>query len=243
MVSYDGTDFHGWQRQPARRTVQGVLEETLSRVLGAGVEVAGAGRTDAGVHARGQNASFETESRLPLRAFVPRLNRELPADVRVLSAEDREPEFHARRGATARRYAYRLLDRDDVLLRRLAWCPPRRISPEALERGTRPLEGVHDCRSFESTGSPSRTTECRVDRARWSRWEGGLRLDIVADHFLYHMVRTVVGTVLAAAERRDPAAHTRSVIDAHDRALAGATAPPQGLCLEEVFYAPRRSGE
>jgi len=239
VVSYDGTDFHGWQRQPGRRTVQGVLEETLSRTLSEKVEVAGAGRTDAGVHARGQSASFATASRLPSHAWAPVLNRELPEDVRVIAAEDREPDFHARHDATARRYAYRLLDRDDVLLRRFAWCPPGRVQPEALERATRPLEGRHDCRSFESAGSPSRRPECCIDRARWSRWESGLRLDVVADHFLYHMVRTLVGTALAAAEERDPAAGMRAVIEARDRSKAGISAPPQGLCLEEVFYSAR----
>ena len=240
MVGYDGTDFHGWQAQPGQRTVQGVLEDTLSQTLGERVEVAGAGRTDAGVHARGQSVSFRTSSKLPVRAWVPLLNRALPDDVRIVSAEDREVDFHARHNATGRRYSYRLLDRDDVLLRRIAWFPQRRIQAESLERATRELEGLHDCRSFESAGSPSRHTECLIDRARWSRWEHGLRLDIVANHFLYHMVRTVVGTALAAAEERDPEGAMRSVIAARDRARAGATAPGRGLCLEEVFYAPRR---
>jgi tRNA pseudouridine38-40 synthase len=240
VVSYDGTDFHGWQAQPGQRTVQGVLEDALSRALEESVEVAGAGRTDAGVHARGQSVSFASASKLPRQAWVPVVNRELPEDVRVVSAEDRDPDFHARHDATGRRYSYRLLDRDDVLLRRFAWFPQRRIHSESLERATRELEGLHDCKSFESAGSPSRHTECRVDRARWSRWEHGLRLDIVANHFLYHMVRTVVGTALAAAEERDAPGSMRSVIAARDRSRAGATAPAQGLCLEEVFYAPRR---
>jgi tRNA pseudouridine38-40 synthase len=239
VLGYDGSEFHGWQRQPGQRTVQGVLEETLSRVLDEPIEVAGAGRTDAGVHARGQSASFATRSSLPARAMAPVLRRELPADVQVISAEDRAPDFHARHDATGRRYAYRLLDRDDVLWRKFAWQPRTHLEPPALDRATRVLEGRHDCRSFESTGSPSRNTECQIDRARWSRWEAGLRLDVVADHFLYHMVRTMVGTALAAADTRDPEGAMREVLAARDRARAGVTAPPQGLCLEEVFYVPR----
>ena len=243
MLAYDGTEFHGWQRQPGQRTVQGVLEEALSHVLSERVEVAGAGRTDAGVHARGQSASFATSSRLPARAFAPVLDRELPEDVRVIRAEDREEGFHARHDATGRRYAYRLLDREDVLWSRFAWQPGVPVDAPALDRATRTLEGRHDCRSFESSGSPSRNPECRVDRARWTRWEGGLRLDVVADHFLYHMVRTLVGTALAASTTSDPAGEMRAVLEARDRARAGVTAPPQGLCLEEVFYGSRGAAE
>ena len=118
-VAYDGTAFHGWQRQPGVRTVQGALEGALARVLGVeAIAVPGAGRTDAGVHARGQVASFACESSLPARAFPPLLGRELPPDVRVLHAEDAAPGFHARHSARARRYAYRLLAVPDVLRER-----------------------------------------------------------------------------------------------------------------------------
>jgi tRNA pseudouridine38-40 synthase len=236
VVAYDGTGFHGWQRQPELRTVQGVLEESVQRVLGEGIEVAGAGRTDAGVHARGQGASLAAATRLPARALPPLLNRALPADVRVVSAEERAEGFHARHSARGRRYAYRLLDRDDLLLARHAWRPRQSIVPERLESATRVIEGTHDCASFESSGSPASTTVCRISRARWSRWEGGLLLDIVADHFLYHMVRSVVGTALAAAAARDPAAHMSAVLAARDRRRAATTAPAQALCLEQVFY-------
>ncbi len=236
VVAYDGTDFHGWQVQPGRRTVQGVLQDALSGLLEETVEIAGAGRTDAGVHARGQCASFTTSHRLPARAYAPSLGRRLPRDVRVVEAEERPEGFHARHSARARRYAYRLLDRDDVLLGRFAWAPPAPADPAALDRATRVLEGAHDCTSFASSGSPARTNVCRVHRARWSRWEGGTRLDIVADHFLYHMVRTVVGTALAAARTRDPEAAMGRALAARARAAAGPTAPPQGLSLEQVFY-------
>lgn len=240
-VAYDGTGFHGWQVQPAQRTVQGVLEEALSELLNERVEIAGAGRTDAGVHARGQCASFATSSGLPLRAFVPELRRRLPDDVSVTAAEEREPGFHARHSARGRRYAYRLLDRDDVLCRRHAWAPPHPAAAGPLDRATRALEGEHDFAAFASSGSPVSTTVCRVHRARWSRWERGLQLDIVADHFLYHMVRTIVGTALATARERDPAAAVRTILASRSRSAAGTTAPPQGLSLEEVFYPP--SGE
>jgi tRNA pseudouridine38-40 synthase len=237
VVAYDGTAFHGWQVQPGARTVQGVLEEGLSELLGSAIKVNGAGRTDAGVHARGQVASFACEGRLPARALPPRLARLLPADVRVLAAADAPPGFHARHSAVARRYSYALLDADDLLWSRFAWRPPRLGPAAALERAARVIEGRHDCSAFRASGSSSADPTCTVYRCGWTRWERGVRLDVVADHFLYRMVRAIVGTALAAARERDPAAAMRRVLAGRERARAGATAPPQGLCLEQVFYA------
>ena len=238
VVGYDGTAFHGWQIQPGRRTVQGVLEEALGQVLGAGVKLNGAGRTDAGVHARGQVASFEAATRLPARALTPLLARVLPPDLSVERAEEARQDFHARHSAVARRYSYRLLGADDVLWSRFAWRPPRAVPAAALERAALVLEGTHDCSAFRASGSSPANAECTIFRAGWAGWEGGLRFDIVADHFLYHMVRNLVGTSLAAGGERDPGAAMRRVLASRDRARAGVTAPPQGLCLEQVFYAP-----
>jgi tRNA pseudouridine38-40 synthase len=241
VVAFDGTDFHGWQRQPGERTVQGVLETALADALGVPVTLRGAGRTDAGVHARGQVASLEVDTTLPAAALRPALAARLPRDVRVLAAEEAGAGFDARRSATARRYSYRLLRREDPMLERFAWRP--RTWPEggALEAATRTLEGRHDCSSFRSAGSSETRPVCAVSRAGWREWEGGLALDITADHFLYHMVRTIVGTALRAAATADPAAAMRTVRDAGDRAAAGPTAPAHGLCLEEVLYEGARS--
>lgn len=236
VVAYDGTDFHGWQVQPGQRTVQGVLQQALSQLLAEDVKVQGAGRTDAGVHARGQCASFSTAKPLPVRALVPELRRELPRDVSVTHAEEREAGFHARHSARGRRYAYRLLADDDVLLARHAWAPGHPVDPAALDRATRAVEGRHDFTSFASTGSPATEPRCRVDRARWARWEGGWRFDVVADHFLYHMVRTLVGTALKVSREREPGRAMTKILAARDRRAAAVTVPPQGLCLEQVFY-------
>lgn len=238
VLAYDGTDFHGWQVQPGQRTVQGVVEEALSKVLaGEAVEVQGAGRTDAGVHARGQAASFRSGTRLPARAVMAELARRLPRDVVARSLEEAAEDFHARHSAVGRRYAYRLIRDDDPLLGRFAWKPRAAAAPESLDRATRALEGEHDCSSFQSTGSSPSNPVCRVARARWRAWEWGFMLDLVADHFLYHMVRTVVGTAFAAARAPDPAAEMLRVLAARNRKEAGVTAPAHGLCLEEVFYA------
>jgi tRNA pseudouridine38-40 synthase len=236
-VAYDGTAFHGWQRQPGVRTVQGALEGALARVLGVeAIAVPGAGRTDAGVHARGQVASFTCRSSLPARAFPPLLTRALPADVRVLHAEDAPAGFHARHSARARRYAYRLLAAPDVLRERYAWAPLRMPPLAALRASAGPLIGTHDCSAFQAVGSAPADPVCHVHRAHWRYCEAGVMLDIVADHFLYHMVRNIVGTALAAAESGEPAAHMRTVLESHDRGRGGVTAPPEGLSLERVYY-------
>ena len=236
VVAYDGAGFEGWQRQPGRRTAQGVMEAHLSAVLEEPVKLTGAGRTDAGCHARGQVASLTTGSRLPVEALAPVLNRRLPSDLRVREASEADPSFDARRSAVARRYAYRLLREDDLLFSRIAWHARRPYHADGLARATAPLEGEHDYAAFQSTGSSPAVSVCRVARASWCSWEGGIQLDIIADHFLYHMVRSIVGTALALQWGPDPGAAMRECLASRDRARAGPTAPAHGLCLEEVFY-------
>ena len=242
VVAYDGAGFHGWQRQPARRTVQGVMEAHLGTVLKEPVTVTGAGRTDAGCHARGQVASLKTASRLPVAALAPLLNRHLPADLRVREVTETDPGFDARRSAIARRYAYRLLREDDLLLSRIAWHPRRPFDAEALALATAPLEGEHDFAAFQSAGSTPAVSVCNVTRASWRPSEGGVQLDIVADHFLYHMVRSIVGSALVFQAAAEPGARMRECLASRDRGLAGPTSPAHGLCLEEVFYPVGASG-
>ena len=238
LVGYDGTAFHGWQVQPRLRTVQGEIEGALRDLLqGELRRVSGAGRTDTGVHARGQVASFRCESELPAHAFAPLLNRRMPRDVRVRAAAEAAPEFHARHSARARRYAYRVIEGPDVLMERFAWNLGRRPDWARVDAATRALEGEADFEAFGAASTPASTTVCRVRRARWRRLRGGARLDIVADHFLYHMVRNIVGAAMRVQKSPDPAAAMRAILDSRDRARVGATAPARGLCLEHVEYA------
>jgi tRNA pseudouridine38-40 synthase len=236
-VAYDGTGFHGWQKQPGLRTVQGELERAASEaLLTEGIVVHGAGRTDAGVHARGQVASLAAETDLPPRGLRAFMQRALPGDIRIVDAAEPGPGFHARHSARGRHYAYRLLDVPDVLLGRFAWALPHPVDGAALASSAAPLLGEHDYSAFAAKGSSEVGPVCRVTRACWSRWEGGWRFDVAADHFLYHMVRNLVGTALRAQRERDPAAHVAAVLASRDRARAGATVPSHGLCLEGVTY-------
>jgi tRNA pseudouridine38-40 synthase len=241
-LAYDGTAFHGWQVQPELRTVQGVLEQALTALpIERPSRIAGAGRTDAGVHARGQVASFQCETGLPSRALPPLLNRGLPDDVRIEDAAEVDLRFHARHSAVGRRYAYRLLWHDDVLWDRFAWAPDRSADPDALSRALRPLEGEHDFAAFQAAGAADTRSTCRVSRASIGLWDQGLRFDLVADHFLYHMVRNIVGTALHAARSSNPEDRMRSVLESRDRRSGGVTAPARGLSLEQVFYDGGRS--
>ncbi len=237
-VAYDGTEFHGWQKQPGLRTVQGELERAAAEALGVDkVTVNGAGRTDGGVHARGQVASLLAPgTTLPAAAIGALTQRGLPRDVRIVGTDDEPAEFHARHSARARRYTYRLLDRADVLHDRYAWCPGRAVDGERLARSAEPLLGEHDFSAFEAKGSTVVNPVCRMTLARWSRWEAGWMFEVTANHFLYHMVRNLVGTALRARRDADPAARVAEILASRDRARSGATVAPRGLCLDEVLY-------
>jgi tRNA pseudouridine38-40 synthase len=235
LLEYDGTDFSGWQRQRTERTVQGVVEQALEMIVDAPLGIVGAGRTDAGCHARGQVAHVSLRSRLPAAVLGRALNAHLPADVRVRAAEEAPPEFHARFDAIFRRYDYLLVDRPSALWRRYAYEVRGRLDPERIRRALGTLVGRHDFRSFcrqpEEGG-----TECVVQSARWGRWSGGPRLSIVANRFLRGMVRTIVGTVLEIGMgRRDPT-EIASLLDACDRRLGGPSVPAHGLYLVRVAY-------
>lgn len=236
-VAYDGTDFHGWQRQPGLRTVQGELERAVKEVLELEkLSVNGAGRTDAGVHARGQVASFRATTSLPGRAIGALAQKRLPRDVRIAAASEAPDGFHARHSARARRYQFRMLDHSDVMFGRYAWHPARRYDADGMVRSAAALVGTHDCSSFESQGSSIVNPICRIDTARWLRWEMGWMFEVQADHFLYHMVRNLVGTAIEVSRLADPAGRMAEILAAKSRATGGSTVAPWGLSLEAVLY-------
>jgi tRNA pseudouridine38-40 synthase len=242
VVEYEGGGFHGWQAQarPAVRTVQEELEAVLSRVLREPVRLHVAGRTDVGVHARGQVANFRTEGALPLSRLARALAGLLPADVSVRELAEVPPSFHARHSALERRYLYRLLDGPSATWARRAWWPWARVDPEAMTRAYAPLVGEHDFRAFagRAPGQEEEHGRCRVTRLEFTRWEAGVALVVHANRFLYHMVRNLVGTSIAITRGRIEEGALPAILAGGDRRRAGPTAPPDGLSLEEVLYPP-----
>ena len=244
-VAYRGTRYAGWQRQENALAVQQVLEEGLARVLGAPVRVVGAGRTDAGVHARGQAVSLDTPDHpeaaprgAPARALVHGVNAHLPEDVRVLAAAPAPPGFHARKHAAGKEYRYHL--------RRVAVLSPLdaetavRVSPRvdvaALRAAAALLPGRHDFTAFARTGGSATHPFRRIDAAEWLAEGDALVFRIVGEGFLRGMVRALVGTMLEVGRgRRDPASFG-ALLAGRPRAEAGPNAPAHGLVLERVDY-------
>ena len=239
VLEYDGTSYHGWQVQPGLAPVQGAVEGALARIVGAPVRVMGAGRTDAGVHALGQVASYRAESRLDPPTLQRALNAELPRDIAVLDAAEAPPGFDARRDAKARTYRFTLLCRPQrsALWRDRALHIPRPVNLEAMAAAAACLVGEHDFSAFRAANCTAPSSVRRVFEARIER-EGDLaHFTITADAFLQHMVRIITGTLLQVGESRLTPSGFQNVLVSRDRTRAGKTLDPRGLCLVHVSYA------
>ncbi len=259
VLSYDGTDFHGWQVQPRSTTIQGELARAIHRVTGETVLPQGSGRTDAGVHALAQVASFSLMAPIPSGNLVRALNRTLPAAIRILSAEPVDATFHARHSAISKTYEYRILVADPFAggicspwQARFVYAVERPLQLEAMQQAASAVIGQHDFTSFAAV-DPGRTqrmeatageaeavTNVRVVHASgWSEAETGqLTYRVIGSGFLHHMVRNLVGTFLEVGLGERNAADVGAILAARQRAAAGRTAPARGLFLREVRYGP-----
>lgn len=253
-IAYDGTAYSGWQSQPDRPTVQEAIEKAIKKTTGETTRILGSSRTDAGVHALGQVASWRTESRLPASAVARALNSRLPSDIAILDAREVTESFHPIRGAIGKHYRYTIHDGPmrDVFLRHYCWHYPfGRLDAEAMDRAAKRLLGTHDFRGFENTGAPRASTvrtlrEISVRREPAGQGRAGegdvVVLEVEGNGFLYNMVRTLVGTLVEVGRGAQGEGWPINVVQSADRTLAGQTAPPQGLVLVDVRYPPEIDG-
>jgi tRNA pseudouridine38-40 synthase len=239
IVSYDGTRYVGWQVQPNGPSIQAEIERALETLHKVPRRVTAAGRTDAGVHAKGQVVSFREERPLPVKAYVMGMNALLPEDIAVQAATLEADGFDARRSARGKRYRY-LIENGPTrapLTRLFAWQHFHRLDVAAMRDAARHLVGRHDFASFQASDCACEHAVREVRRLDVLGEPGG-RIEVVAEAtaFVKHMVRNVVGTLVEVGQCKRAPDSLPALLAAADRTLAGRTAPPQGLCLEEVFY-------
>jgi tRNA pseudouridine38-40 synthase len=249
ILSYDGADFAGWQVQPGRTTVQGTLASAIGRLSGENVLPQGSGRTDAGVHALGQVASFATASAIPTENWMQALNHILPSSIRVLEVSEAAPEFHARKSARAKTYRYRI-HRGAIcppFLARYVWHYPYPLDEPAMVAAAGEVVGEHDFTSFAAVDPErvermaaeenSHTTNVRtILSSVWTRDGEELIYTVRGSGFLHHMVRNMVGTFLLVGKGTVSLEDLRRILNARERTAAGPTAPASGLYLVAVEY-------
>lgn len=254
VIAYEGTAFHGWQRQepadaPPLRTVQGVLQEAIAEVIGCKVDVVGASRTDSGVHAIGQVAAFTADVRVPTERLAQAITARLPADVQVLHAERTHESFNPIGDARSKCYRYTIEHTGPprhprpLFDRNLVFSTAHPLDPERMREAAAHLVGTHDFASFAQVNHGRSTTvrtiyDCIVRATEPRRVE----IEVAGSGFLYNMVRIIAGTLLEAGRGRIEPAEVRAIREARDRTRAGPTLPPHGLCLRWIWYgAPRES--
>ena len=247
ILSYDGSEFAGWQVQPDAPTVQGTLASAIGRITGEKVLPQGSGRTDAGVHALAQVVTFVTESSVPTANFVKALNDILPESVRVLEAEEAAADFHARHSARAKTYRYRIYRAAicPPFLARYVWHYPYPLDEAAMSAAAARVEGEHDFTSFAAVDPERRRDGMPVSNVRrifassWERQGDELVYTVKGAGFLHHMVRNLVGTFILVGKGTLRAEDLTRILEARNRSVAGATAPACGLYLVKVEYPAR----
>ena len=248
-IEYDGTNFSGWQIQPKVRTVQGEIEYVLKYIAGEDVRIHGTSRTDAGVHALGQCASFEWNSPMPVEKLPEVMNRRFgaggegrsgaPGDIRILSAQVMDGDFHARYSCRGKTYIYVIDRTGDIFIRNRAFQYPGAagLDVSKMREAASHIVGTHDFKCFETAGgTPRESTVRTVSALDIYEADNSVIIEITGDGFLYNMVRIIAGTLAEVGDGRRQADELPAVIESRDRGKAGFTAPPQGLYLKEIYF-------
>lgn len=238
IVEYDGTRYCGWQVQKNGLSVQKVLQGAIEDLVRHDIRLTGSSRTDARVHAKGMAANFFTDSKIPCSKFPAAINCRLPEDIVVVNAEDMDESFHSRYSSKGKRYSYMILNRREpsALLRKYTAHVPEKLDIESMKEAAGVLLGTHDFSSFKASGSSVKDNVRTVRYIDIQQTGEIIKIEIEADGFLYNMVRIIVGTLVEIGKGKIPASDMKSILDSHDRNKAGKTAPPEGLCLEQVYY-------
>lgn len=240
IIEYDGTDYHGSQYQKNAPTVQEEIEKALKKLTGKQIRIKMASRTDAGVHAAGQAASFVTDSALPVESYIDGLNHFLPEDISVREVFTADTAFDVRRGATSREYRYTILNSQtrSPIRNRFTCRVPGKLDVKAMNRACKALAGKHDLSSFVSSEETAarKNTVRNIQKVEFKQEDDLIHFDIVADSFLPHQVRNTIGSLIKVGQGKMTVKEFKNMIDAKTPGLAGPTAPPSGLCLVRVNY-------
>lgn len=238
IIEYDGTNYSGWQKQPNQKTIQETIEDSIKKITKEDIDIFGSGRTDRGVHARGQVANFFTSARIPGEKFKDAINSVLPDDIVISHSEEVDGEFHSRYSAKGKEYRYVFYNRrvPSPLLRNYAYHVPQKLHFDLMEKSINDFIGTHDFIAFMASGSSVKDTIRTIHNVHLSKNHEIIELKIGGNGFLYNMVRIIAGTLVDIGIGKIDSSHIPQIIASKDRKNAGHTAPPQGLYLEKVFY-------
>lgn len=238
LIEYDGTNYAGWQRQKNIMTIQEKVESAIEEITGEKAQITGSSRTDAGVHAKGYTGNFYTNSKISVEKFPGAINSKLPLDIVILHCYEVPCEFHSRYNSTGKMYSYTILNRYEAAAvgRNYIYHHKQVLDVEAMKVAAEYFIGTHDFSAFKNLGSSVKTSVRTITRLDIIKNEDIIKIYIAADGFLYNMVRIIVGSLVRVGEGKIKPSEIKNIILSKERARAGKSVPPGGLCLEEVFY-------
>lgn len=238
IIAYDGTDYHGFAKQEHAITIQGTVENAIYSLTGKKVDLVGSGRTDAGVHAKGQCCIIDIDTPIPTERFAKALNSRLPKEIVIKEARNVKADFHPRFMAKKKTYRYQILTSkvNDPFIGKYCYFYPYSLDIEAMKEAARRIEGTHDFKCFCASGSTVKDTVRTVYSIEVHEQDDIVYLDVCGNGFLYNMVRIIAGTLIDVGRHRLTAQTIEEMLEKRDRTLGGPTAPPEGLTLLEVYY-------